>query len=341
MSSSTEHFDDQVFENPISHAASPTYSFMGGACLIVIAIVAFIVAINTRPGQMTLQLTTTMPTIIGIGLIGRGFLLRSQPMRIVVGVSGLQITTKKSTRQYSWSEIGSATKVNVLNNSKTCLRITNTAGKVIVRVDESFPEYQRLTNLVEFYVDSKHDDTSLRIMSRKAKWTGLGCLVFGCFLGAAAIFIALSSREAQRAEELLLVKGVPGEAEIIRRFVAPNGVTKRINFRINGSKVKNVEVEPSFWDQLEFAKTVSVVYVPDEPDISRLQIGEVKNKDFTKTPRGGYLLAGLGGMMALFSIVFSPIAWWGYDLAFDKEQRVWQIKRYGRVVWPSTKGAVE
>jgi len=339
VSNTTEQYDNQVFENPSSQAGNPMYSFLGGIGLIIFAIVAFIFAMGTRPGQMMLHMTTTMPTIIAIGLLTRGFLLRSQPIRIVVGPDGMEITTKQSTRRFSWSEIGSSTKTNILNSNKTCLRVTDAAGKSIVRIDESFPGYQRLVNLVEFHIDAKQDDTSFRIMSRNAKRVGILSFAFGCFLAAAAVFIALTTRESQRAQELLLAKGVPGEAELVRRFVAPNGVTKRINYRINGSKIMNVQVEPSFWDKLEHAKAVSVVYVPEEPDISRLQFGEAKNNDFTKSRRGGYLLAGLGGLMALLFIALSPFAWWGYDLAFEKDQKIWQLKRYGRVIWSTKRGA--
>jgi hypothetical protein len=308
---------------------------LGGIGLIVVAIVGFIAAIAAPHGQLQLHLTTTLPTIIAVGLLAQGFSLRSLPRCIVVGPDGLEVTTKQSTSSYSWSEIGSATTANVLNSHKTCLRITDTAGKTIVRVDESFPDYQRLVKSVQSFVDAKSDDTSLRIMSRKAKRAGLLFFAFGCILALGAGSVALRTHETQRAKELLAVKGVQGEAEIARRFVAPNGVTKRIEYRVQGSKLKNVEVNPIFWDQLEHAKTVPVVYIAEEPDISRLEFGEVNKDDFTRTPAGGYLLAALGGLMALFVLGFSPFAWMGYDLAFDKEQRVWKLKRYGRVVWAS------
>jgi hypothetical protein len=335
VSNAPEQPGDQVFDNPHPRAGDPIYFFLGGIGLIVLAIAGFIVAIGSQHGQMSLHLTTTLPMIVAVGTLARGFSLRNLPRRVVVGPQALEITTKHSTRRYSWSEIGSAATANVLNSRRSCLRITDTAGKTLIRVDESFPGYQRLVKVVESYIDAKPDDTSIRISSRKAKRTGLLCFVVGCFLGAAAVYIARETREKQRADVLLPVKGVPGEGEIVRRFVAPNGVTKRIEFRVAGSKVKNVEVDPLFWDQLEHEKTVPVVYVPEEPDINRLESGEVENNDFLKTPRGGYLLSGLGGLMALFLLGFSPLAWMGYDLAFDDKQRIWKVKRYGRVIWAS------
>jgi hypothetical protein len=341
VSNAPEQSGDQVFENPDSRDGNATYLFLGGVGLIVFAIVNFFAALGAHAGQLSLHLTSTLPTIVAVALLARGFSLRNLPRRIVVGPSAMEITTKRSTRRYSWSEIGSAATANVLNSHKTCLRITDTAGKAIIRIDESFPDYQRLVKLVESYIDAKPDDTSIRITSRKAKRMGLVCFVIGCFLGTAAVVLALSTREEQRANELLPVKGVPGEGEIVRRFVARDGVTKRIEFRVAGSQVRNVEVDPALWDQLEHAKTVPVVYVPEEPDINRLQFGELKDFDFTGSPTGGYLLSALMGLVALLVLGVSPLAWMGYDLTFDEKQRSWKVKRYGRVIWASKKEALE
>lgn len=217
------------------------------------------------------------------------------------------------------------------------MRITDTAGKTVVRIDEAFPDYQRLVQLVQSHIDAKPDDTSLRIMARKARRTGLLCFVLGCCFIAGAVFLSLETHREQRARELLAARGVPGEAEIVRRFFAPNGVTKRVEYRIAGSQLKNVEVEPAYWDQLAEARTVSVVYVPEEPDVNRLEAGEVNEAGFTKTPLGGYLVSALMGLLALFVLGVSPFAWLGYDLAFDDKGRFWKLKRYGRVIWTSQK----
>jgi len=337
MSKETEQPAEQVFENPYSGSGSATYLFVGGFCLVAFAILGFIAAIGARGGQMSLHLTTTLPIIIATGLFARGFSRRNTPSRVVLDSDGMEVVTDRDSRRYHWSEIGSATTANVLNSGKTCLRVTDTAGKTIVRVDESFPEYDRLTKLVESYVDSKPDDDSIRILSRKAKRAGIVTFLFGCLLTTAVVFIALQTYNEQRARALLADKGVVGEGEIVRRFTAPNGVTKRIEYRVAGSDVRNVEVHPVFWEALEGAETVPVVYVPDEPDISRLGIGEVNDDDFLKTPKGGYLLSAIAGVLALFMLGYSPFAWMGYDLVFDDKQPGWRITRYGRVVWESKK----
>lgn len=337
MADGREQIGDVVFENSDSRAGLRAALLFGGIGLIGFSIVAFVVAIVSQrhPGTLELHVTTTLPMIIAIGLITQWFSLRKLPSRVVVGPGGMEVTTRQATSRYSWSEIGSATSVNVLNSKKMCLRVTDTAGKTLVGIDESFPDYKELVTLVQSYVDAKADDTAITILSRKAKRMGLVCFVFGSLLTAAAVFVAIETHSKQRAKELLAAKGVPGEAEIIRRFVAPNGVTRRLEYRVQGAAVRSVEVEPFVWGLLENAKTVPVIYVPNEPDVSQVVAGEVEDDDFAKKPGGGYLVAGLGGLMALFMLAFSPFAWMGYDLALDDKTRIWKVKRYGRVIWAS------
>ena len=337
MSLESEHSTGRAFENPYSGSGSSSYLFLGGFGLVAFAIVGFFGAIWGRGGQMALHLTTTLPVIIATGLFARGFSRRNTPSRVVVDSDGMEVDFGPDSKRYHWSEIGSATTANVLNSGKTCLRVTDTAGKTIVRVDESFPDYRRLVDLVQSHVDAKPDDDAIRILSRKAKRAGAVTFLFGGFLATAAVFIALQSHWEQRARNLLAARGVVGEGEIVRRFTAPNGVTRRLEYRVAGAGVRNAEVHPVYWTTLEGAETVPVVYVPDEPDISRLEVGEVNDDDFLKSPKGAYPLAALGGLMALFMLGYSPFAWKGYDLGFDDKERTWRITRYGRVIWESKK----
>lgn len=332
MIETSEQSDVRVFENTDPHTSDPTIFYVGAFGLILFAIISFIGAIRMRNGQMTLHLTTTLPTIVAVGLLTRAVSIKKLPKKIVVAPDSLEVTTKKSTTRYPWSEIGSAVTANIINSPKTCLRITNTAGRTVVQVDESFPRYRDLVELVQRYVDAKPDDTALRLAVKKAKRTAVLTFVFGCFLATAAIFITIESRGKQRAAELLSAKGVPGEAEIVRRFTAPNGVTRRIEYRIAGSDATNVEVNEAVWNQLEGAEKVPVFYVPGEPNISRLERGQVIDDDFMSTPLGGTLMSVLGGLMALFVLAYSPFAWMGYDLAYNQEQKQWKVKRYGRDV---------
>jgi len=64
--------------------------------------------------------------------------------------------------------------------------------------------------------------------------------MLGSLLGMGAVFIAFRTHADQRGNTLLRTKGVQGDGEIVRRFVASNGVAKRLEYRIAGAAVKNI-----------------------------------------------------------------------------------------------------
>jgi hypothetical protein len=91
-------------------------------------------------------------------------------------------------------------------------------------------------------------------------------------------------------------------------------------------------VTPAYWNRLEGARSVPVIYVADEPDISRLAAGEVTDPDFTKPPLGGYLTAAFVLAVGLFMLGTSPFTWNGWELSVDKNTKKWCLRRYGKVV---------
>ncbi len=203
-----------------------------------------------------------------------------------------------------------------------------------------------MASLIANHVESKGDDTASRLLRKKARRQATMAFVIGLLMALGCGFIIWTTYQKQRAERLLDERGRPGEAEIVRRFLAPNGVTRRLEYRVVGtdgrSATENVEVEPAYWESLEGTTTIPVIVVPGEPGISRLEEGQVARDDeFTRTPGGGYLLGALGGLLALFLLVTSVLMWNGWDLAQDRKTRTWTVKRHGKVVWSSGGKAVK
>ena len=338
MSNDAFSKDEQVFIRPESARTNGNRMILAGIGLLCVAAIGFLVAVFGQVGQLGLHAMSTLPTILSIGALSAGWTLIKAPRRIGVSPRGLTIEAGNSTRHLSWNEIGCGTVETVGTSQRRRLNITDPQGASIVRVDETFSRFDDLVALVASHVEAKADDTAGRILRKKARRQAVTLFVFGALMTLACGFVAWTTYQSQRAARLLKEKGQPGDAEIVRRFVAPNGVTKRIEYRVGGARgSRNVEVNPAYWELLDGAKSVPVIFVADEPDVSRLATGEVERHDFTKTPTGGYLLAALGGAMALFMLAASPFAWNGLDLSFDQSAKKWCLKRYGKVIW-SAKG---
>jgi hypothetical protein len=252
----------------------------------------------------------------------------------------LTVEYRRGSRRVTWDEVGAAPVETSGTSHRRGVNVTDRTGRSIVRLDESFSRFDVMASLIANHVEARGDDASFPIFRKKARRQGVMIFIIGLFMAIGCGFIAWMTYQKQRADRLLATRGRPGEAEIVRRFVAPNGVTKRLEYRVVGADgagpTENVEVEPGYWDSLEGERTVPVIVVPGEPGVSRLEEGQVADDDdFAKSPVGGYTLAALGGLMALFFLGVSPFAWNGWDLGQDSKTKTWSLKRYGKVVWKS------
>jgi hypothetical protein len=144
------------------------------------------------------------------------------------------------------------------------------------------------------------------------------------------VFLA---RAKQRENEMLATSAVPAEATIVRRFIAPNGVTRRLEYEVRDASgetaTRNAEIINEYWDSLEGAKTVPVMAVPGEPGYSRLVGGEVPQDEFSENPLLMYGLSIAMGFFSLVCLVMAVIQWKGLDLRMNTETGKLSFRRYG------------
>jgi hypothetical protein len=333
-------FNEFIFNRSGSASLTGTLLFFAGLGSLGLAVVGFGIAIVGRPGQLGLHAMATMPAILGVAALTGSWSLLRTPNRVSVGKDGLTIENKRGTQFLRWDDVGCATLETAGSSHRRRLNVTDPNGKSIVKLDQSFERFDDLVAMISSHVEAKGDSTAESILRNKAKRQGALAFVVGSFLAMACGFVVWETYNNQRALRLLHEKGEPGEAEIVRRFVAPNGITTRVEYKVVNSAgvsaTRNVEVEPGFWSDLDGVKSIAVISVPDEPAISRLAHGEVRENDFTKTPVGGYGLGVLGGLLSVFMLGASPFMWNGWDLGHDSKTKKWSLKRYGKVVWSSS-----
>jgi hypothetical protein len=320
---------DDVFERP-SGGLGATALLITGLALLGLAALGFIASIR-EPGtnQLALHLRSTLPTLLAIGALSGFWRQVRSPRRVAVTDDGLAVASRGASWRRPWSEIGSASIEAGSMNGRKFLAVTDTAGHTLAKLDQTFERFDDMADRIKARIDAKADDTADRLARRKAHRMGLLALGVGSVLMLAGVFLVTMAREERRAVELLATKGQPGEGEIIRRFVAPNGVTKRIEYSVQGTAARNVEIVPTLWDALDGVDSIPVIYVPDEPAISRLAVGEV---DDDLSSGGDILIAILGGVLGLGLFTFGFFAWNGWDLAYDDRTRTWAVKRFGKIV---------
>lgn len=335
MSGTAEPLDDleYLFLRKDNAGTSVALFAIGGCVALAFAVFGFILSLVTRPGMLAMQAMTTLPTLFGLGALTSAWSISRSPRQITVGPDGISIDNRNGTEMFEWGRIG---WVNVSTdglNQRKKLVIYDVQGKTLATISDAFDDFDHLTRLVRERIDARGDDTADRLRHRKSKRSSLFLAGAGIGLLALVAGNLWMARQKQREERLLAEAAVPGEAEILRRFMAPDGVTARLEYRVvapDGQQgTRNAEVTRAYWDSLEGATTVPVTYVTAEPEFSRLVSGEVLENDLTGSPAVTYTLCAVLAAICLFLLGAAVLQWRGWDIDLDSKTGKISIKRFG------------
>lgn len=326
--------DEQIFRRAPSAATNSMLWLLGGLVALGAAAVGFAVALVAHVNQLALQGMTTVPALLGIGALVSAWMTARTALAVGVGPRGLRIARRSEIASYSWDEIGWAAVGTGTLNPRRQLQIYDPQGKCLAKVSDAIESFDALAETIRHHIDAKTDDTATRIQVAKARRTGVLAGLTGLGLLALACAIAWMTSREIRAKHLLETQAIDGEAQIEDRFLAPNGVTPRLVYRITTADgqtaTRNAEVLRDFWDKLADAKTVAVRYVPSEPSISRLAAGEPEDRDPFKEPLVGYGLPVVVGIMGIGLMVGAVLLWLGWDIGTDPETKRFRVKRFGQ-----------
>ena len=333
MTSESPIEDRWVFQRRSDTRSLAMLAIGGALVLLAGAAVGFFVAMFGSVGQLQLHLMTTLPVLLGLGALFSGFSMLRAPDRVELSPQGLAVASGNTRTLHEWGEMGWATISAAAMGHKRQLVVYNQSGKAILKLTDAFDGFDALANAVKQRVSATAGETANRLRLAKARRTAWFLLLFTVLMGAGSAFMAYDTAQTQRAARLLEEEAVAGEGRILRRFIAPNGVTRRVEYEVTGDDRKvgkrNVEVEAAYWEALEGADEVPVLYVPQEPAISRLAFGEVEEQTLTATPVVGYLMSVAAGVIALLMAAGALLAFKGWDLDLDSQTGRFSIKRYG------------
>lgn len=306
----------------------------GGLAAIGFGLVAFVISLFTpQSSPVSHVIMTTMPILFGIGALAAGWNIARTPRQVIIGPNGICIEGRRGQVEYSWEQLGWATVTPGIMNMRRHLVLYDSEGNVIAKLSDAFEGFELMDELITKRLQAKPDDTAETVRMRKSRRSAVMTVGFSLVMLVVAGLNVWFAHSEERAARLLAEAGTKGEAKILRRFLAPNGVTPRIEYEIataEGLKgTRNAEATRAYWDSLEDATTVPVVYVPQEPSISRLAAGEPEEKGFASSPLTMYVLSAVIGVMCLVFIAAGVMQWHGWDIDLDSKTKKVSIKRFG------------
>ncbi len=306
---------------------------LGGIVAFAAGTIGFLLAVFSSAGQLRAQLMTTVPILLGLGCFLTAWSISRSPRQVRVGPAGICWTGRNGTQHYGWDQVGwSSIQLQGLQKGRH-LVLYDSQGGTIVKLSEAIEDFDAMAEAIAGHIAARGATRAASIQLDKARRSAVFVAVFGLAGLALAGFLASSTRDSERAARQLEELGVEGEAQVEERFLAPNGVTPRLVYRITtydgSSATRNAEVQRAFWNALEGVETVRVLYVPGDPANSRLLRGEVESGDLLDQPIAVYGLSLAFGLMCLFFLVSSVLMWRGFDIDFDSKTGRVSIQRFG------------
>jgi hypothetical protein len=310
-----------VFRMPGASRGKAHLSLAGAAGLVLVTIVGFFLALHLNKGMFDLQLMTTVPMLGAVGLFMAGWRTLRSPVELRLSDRGIEIIGRKAEiGQWSWDRLAFADTATTAMGSKQFLRIYNTDGRLLARLSQDFENFDGMVASIQQRLAQRASPAGTHVERRKARRTGTFLMLGGVLAWALAginVWFAISDRQAA---ELMTKQGVPTAATIVNKFIAPDGRTHRVEYRVAGAghdaPLVNVEIEPLLWITLQAGSRIQVIAVPGHPEISRLLAGQIDDH-FAPAP-GTTLLVSVGvALLGVFFFVGGILARRGIDIRFN------------------------
>lgn len=324
----------RVFIRNTASGLSAALYFWGGVGLLMLAGIGLFAAIRTRAGAFQLQLMANVPTLLAVGCFIVAWRTRRAPREVVLTENEITIRGRTSTETtVPLAELTMATVHSEPFTQRRRLNLFDRAGRRAAVVPDAIQPFDELVDILQQTVARHADDHTAAVRLRKSRRQAVMLVLAALFFGGLGTTLFITDRIEANDARLLADQGQPATAKMLRHFTAPNGTTRRIEYRVTDAASgktadHNVEVDPEIWPLLSNATEVPVIAVPGRPDVAKLEFGEVKD-DMGMSPKAKVLLYIAVGVMCLVFIVAAVLNWRGIDIDLDSKTGKFSIKRFG------------
>lgn len=323
-----------VFPGTGGHAAKRRGLWVMAAVAFAAAAIGFASVVFGDAGQLALHLSVTMPTILGVFAVIGALALRRVCTAVVVDEAGLRVEWGEQSEAFAWRDLAWSRVDATLAQTGRVLRLYGTDGSVVARIGETIDDFDRLIDLIRKRLEDQPDVVSELIRQQQGRRQALLLIGLGLVFALVAAANAAMTYRDQADASRFLAEAEMTQGTVLRKFVAPNGVTKRLEYEVTNaagvSAVHNAEVHPVAWEMFPDSGPIEVMSVPDDPGIAHLPAGEIMDNDLLTQPEISYALSAGVGLMALIGLVAGVLSWFGWDIDFDTKTKKFCLKPVGQ-----------
>jgi hypothetical protein len=304
-------------------------TFVGlGLSASVLSVTGFWFSVVHQIHGQALYLLSAFPAVAGISAFALAIFRSRAPTTVQYLDEGLRLDfLGGESRTIPWDAIVHVMLRIAPVSHQRYLGLYDRQGKELARIATAVHGFDQLARRIEQRV-SRNDRAAAAMVGRqKGRRQALQLIGMGVFLGAMSAGAMSMAHRQQRDDELLHDHGVTGQGQIQRRFLAPDGVTPRLEYRVVSSSglsaVHNAHVRRAVWDQLADNGAIEILYVPERPEITSLSYGEIPEER---------LRVSLILMLSFFAVGITAIgvvSLLGWDIVIEQGTGKLRIKRHG------------
>jgi hypothetical protein len=323
----------QVYRASTGPGSNPWLFVAGGAALVAVSVFGFFVSLHSHNGPFQLHFASTLPMMFAVGLFMGAYRLAGSPREVALDAQGIHVRSGNAERLLAWADVAWSDVQTQAFTGRRLLKVYGNDGKVALTLPSSLEPFDALAAAIRQRFTAQPSPRTDAVRWRKTRRNAILFIVIGVFALAGAAWMAWTSYTTRRDDELLRTQAVDGQAVIVRKFLAPDGQTRRVEFRVAGAgddaDLHNIEVDLKFWPLLREGMRMPIKTVPGHPDIARFP-GEIKDEFLSPSPTTNLLLAAALFVMGLFFIAGAVLAFKGVDIATDPATGKLRINRLPR-----------
>jgi hypothetical protein len=322
---------DQVFDCVSNRRLRGLAALAGGVALVVVATAGFVLSLRTSPNIFAFHMMTTMPMILAVGLFATAFATLRSPTRVIISQHDLAVFRGQTEfGRWRWEQLAHTSGIQSSFNAKRMLKLYGESGKVLVRLSDDLRDFDTIAAEIKRRMTENPSAQRTKIAHHTGRRKGLGLMIGGVLFFALAIANGWMATHDRQAKDLLLTQGQPAHATVMRKFTAPDGHTRRIEYKVDtpNAPTENVEVAPGLWAILREHQRIPVTAVPGRPDISHLKAGQIDDS-MQADPKVMLLLSIAIAFISIVFFVAGALSWRGLELKWDKERSRPRFARIG------------
>ncbi len=301
--SSANYSQNEVLEFKNSRKVGGLIAAALGFAFLMIALIVFnlfLMFVSNKPHTMMPGLMGGM-AVIPIMCIGAAIYLARTPVRVLIGSNGLTVEWLIRCKVFSWNNIAEIqfsppSQASIWfdsafhkqkTNSQECAVLLDSNGRKLVVLPSNMEQFNVLVKEIHGRIaalkgDSVFDaDKQLGREIQKRKKSRVLMLVIGIIFPALGITFMIISLNDYRNARQLEKDGVTIDAAVTKHYIY--NVTPRTKYEFTASNGKSysndVMVDKDSWYDIKEKGTVSVKYVPSNPNNSRLINGQIDAND--------------------------------------------------------------